>query len=127
MAKHIIRLIRLERERKRLDEVALSLGHDSTEKMLYELYIVKGMPIETISKTLVTPMWTLRKRFDEAGISVRTRGGLRPSTVLTELTPDLISELMRDGVRAVADRLGVDPPALSAKLRVWYKKTGGKF
>lgn len=113
--KHLPRDIRMDRERKRLEDLAEQRGFKSAGEMLQHMYEVEQVPIQKIADTLVTPIWTLRKRFDELGIQVRTRGGR--NYVKVDITPELLQELARDGVPAVAERLGVEPEALYIRLK----------
>lgn len=88
--------------------------------MIADLYDTQRMSIEKIAKSLFTPIWTLRKRFDELGINVKTRGGR--NNVKFEVTKELYNEACRDGVLAVADRVGVDPATVELRLRKWFKE-----
>lgn len=119
------RVLRMNRYRLRIDKLAREKGFESTEKMLYEMYEVQHLPLKKIGEILVIPMWSLRKRFDELGITVRSKGGR--NYIKTIITPELIEEVCRDGVGATADKLGIDQISLNAKLREWYERTGGKF
>lgn len=116
--KIVVRSILMERERKRLEEVAHKRGFDSCAIMLHDMYVVQEIPIEKISKLLYTPMWSLRKRFSELGIGVKSRGG--KNHVRFEMTQELYNEVCRDGVMTVADRLGIDALALNTRIKRWY-------
>lgn len=120
MGKHLPRNIRIKRERERLDELAASLGFENTDKMLYELYVVQRTPLKELQAKLFTPMYTLRRRLEEICVPMRSRGGR--NNVKSEITPELIDEVSRDGVTAVAMRLGIDGPALGARLKKWFEK-----
>lgn len=115
MGKHLPRNIRMTRERKRLEEVANTRGYESADKMLHDMYVVQRIPVHKIAEQLFTPMWTLRKRFDELGIKIRTRGG--PNNVKVDITPELLGEISRDGIPAVSERLGIDMSTLYARLK----------
>jgi hypothetical protein len=115
----------MDRERKRLEEVARSRGYESTEKMLYDLYTVQQMPLKELAKNLFTPMWTLRKRLDEVGIQMRSRGG--PNNRPWMITREVVEEVSREGVVSVARRLGVNEQQFRKRLKDWYKKRGGQF
>lgn len=88
--------------------------------MLHDMYSVQQIPIERIARTLYTPIYSLRKRFDEIGLSVRTRGGRH--NVKIEMTPELYAEACRDGTRCVALRLGVDEMTLRWRIRSYYEE-----
>lgn len=114
------RIVRLFRERDRLDKIARERGYENSNAMIADLYDTQRMSIEKIAKSLFTPIWTLRKRFDELGINVKTRGGR--NNVKFEVTKELYNEACRDGVLAVADRVGVDPATVELRLRKWFKE-----
>lgn len=116
----LLRFARLMRERQRLHAFAVEQGFDSTAAMLYELYITQDVPVEEISRRLLTPMWTLRKLFDEYQIPVGPRGGR--NNVKLEMTPELIQEVMRDGVPAVAERTGIEAAHLYVKMNDWKRR-----
>lgn len=120
MGKHLPRKIQLEREQKRLEDLAQRHGFSSFAEWLRDLYIVQKVPIQKISEQLFTPMWTLRKKFDELGINVRTRGG--PNHVHIHMTEELYQEVCRDGIPAVCERLGVEYMALRRRLVQYHKE-----
>lgn len=107
------------RERRRLEKLAQERGYVSCATMLYDLYIVKQIPIERIAHDLYTPMFTFRKVFDECGIAIRTRGGRH--NVKVEMTKELYDEVCREGVETVAARLGMDGFALRLRIAAYYK------
>lgn len=115
MGKHLPRNIQLAREQKRLERVARDLGYESSGAMYYEMYVVQRIPLHEISQRLYTPLWSLRKRFDELGITVNKRGGA--NNVKFELTDELMAEVNRDGISAVCDRLGVNFVSLYLRVR----------
>lgn len=120
MGRHLPRSIRMERERKRLEQVAQERGYENSAVMLQKMYEVDCIPIEQIAHELFTPLWSLRKRFDELHIKVRNRGGR--NNVLIEVTEDLYNEACRIGLSGVAERLGVDTLTLDIRLTEWVKQ-----
>lgn len=118
------RIITLEAERRRLEELAHKQGYPSLADMLYQLYIVQDISIEKIAREILfTSLWTLRKRFDELQIPMQTRGGKNWSKV--EITPELVAECTRNGVPATAERLGLEPARLYVRLNEWAKRNKG--
>lgn len=113
-------LIRLTRERVKLERLAREQGLDGIAGLLYDMYVVKGMSIEKIAKTLVTPIWSLRKMFDEFEIPVNLRGG--PNAQKFDVTQELIEEVSKIGVSATAARLGLEPTTLYWRLRKYYQE-----
>lgn len=108
----------MERERKRLDSVAQERGFENAAAMLHDMYVVQHIPIQKIADTLFTPIWTLRKRFDDVGITVKGRGGR--NNVKYEITEELYQEVLRDGIEIVCSRLGVESVPFRQRLQKWY-------
>lgn len=100
--------------------LAQNTGYENRAQMLYQMYVIDRVPIERIAHILVTPMWSLRKQFDEFQIEVRTRGGR--NNVKVEVTEELVAEASRDGVPTVAARIGVDPVTLGLRLKRWHEE-----
>lgn len=121
MGRYLLRSILLDRERKRLDDLAVERGLENADIMFYEMYVVKEIPIQKIAELLFTPIYTLRKRFDEIGIAVKTRGGRHPETVLVEPTATLAHEVSVDGATLVSKKLGVTRIAVLYALSKWVK------
>jgi len=107
--------IRIDREKARLAKVATELGYENTQHMLHELYVVQNVSIAKISARLFTPYRTLYRTMLALGIKIKSRGGR--NNVRTEITAELLAEIARDGVAAVAERLGVEPSTFSARLK----------
>lgn len=123
---YLPRLQRMIRERIKLEKVAEERGYENADIMLHDLYTHQRIPIEKISKMLLTPMWSLRKRFTELGINVRTRG-CREDRREIEITMELFKEASRDGTDVTALRLGVEQQTLQNRLKAWYLENKDKI
>lgn len=104
-----------ERTRIRLDEVLRLSPYDSVEHMLRDLYEVQRWSIPKLMQHLGLAEVTVKSLLRHFGIKTRTRGGA--NNVKVVLTEELIAEISRDGVTAVALRLGVDYTTLQTKLK----------
>lgn len=111
------RKIRMAREEKRLTQVAQERGFEDSDALIRDMYITQGKSIKDIQEELFTPMWSLKKRLVRLGIPFRSRGG--PNNVITHITRELVEECLRDGVNAVADRLGITTQLLSSRMKKW--------
>lgn len=94
--------------------------------MLQDMYSIQEISIHDLARMLYIPMKTLRSRMLLLGITMRPRGGKHPEVVKSEITPGLVDEVTRDGVPAVAERLGIDPVALQVKLKKWFEDNKGE-
>ncbi len=100
---------------QRLTTVAEEHHYASVEAMLRSMYIDHQMPVHEIRHVLHVGLKTLRSLFDEYGIPVRLSGNQSQLKVPT--TPELVSDILRDGVPTVAKQLGMDPSSLHTKMR----------
>jgi hypothetical protein len=97
-----------------LEALATSLGYETWQALLHELYVVQGMGIAELSARTGVPDLRIQRHVRKLGY-VRKRGGSNNEKVV--ITPELIAECMRDGVNTVAQRLGIDGPAFASRLR----------
>jgi hypothetical protein len=107
--------MRLVKERVRLENLAQQQGYDSFEAMVRDLYEVQHISIEKLAAQFFTPVRKFRQRMLEMGIELRPRGGKNNQKMI--LTPATVQEVLRDGISAVAARLGVDTLTLSERMK----------
>ena len=65
------------------------------------------MPIKTLRKAVRVDYYTLRLELEKCGIPLRRRGRYARNHKQFSLTQELFNEICRDGIRAVATRLGM--------------------
>lgn len=102
-----------------LDDVARASGFENYKAMLQELYVVQRTALVDLAKQLHITEGRVRKHLHRYGIPLRARGG--PNNVKIVMTPELYREVCRDGVPAVAERLGVESGVLYARLKKLQK------
>jgi hypothetical protein len=98
-----------------LDHLAVDAGFESYKSLLYELYVVRHLSLDDVGQCCHIHYRRVRKHLEQFGITVRSRGGR--NNVKYELTPELLHEIMRDGVPTVAMRLGVESGMLYERLK----------
>lgn len=98
----------------RLNELAIRNGFADYQSMLYDLYVMQGFSIENIANRFHVHQRRIRRHLTMYGIRIRSRGG--PNYMRIVLTQSLIEEVLRDGIAAVAERLGVDGANLRQRL-----------
>lgn len=97
------------------DRVAADRGHESVEHLFRDLYVRQDMSIEEVAEELHIGPKTAKRWLKKLGIQLRPRGGAQ--NVKIAFTEELVQEIIRDGVTAVALRLGVDRTTLIWHLR----------
>lgn len=95
--------------------IAQRLGHASEEMLWHELYDVQKLSITTLATRLGISRNTIRQALARRHIQVRGRGG--PNNLVLALTPEVIEEVRRDGVLAVAKRMELNYTTLYKRLR----------
>src|SRR5688500_1257199 len=111
-----LRKVRLE---QRLKRTAKEQGYTGVGQMLRDLYVTQQQGLNLIMRQLMLSEHTLRKLMKLYAIPLRSRGG--PNNVHVVLSPELLAEVVRDGVKAVATRLGVDEIMFRARLKALMK------
>lgn len=79
------------------------LGYKSETEMWEDLYIAQGMSITELAKSLGVSRNKIRASLTNCGVPFRGRGG--PNHQKLEVTDELIEEIKKDGIAAVAKRL----------------------
>lgn len=102
------------RSLQELEDLAAKQGYPSYKDMLHELYVVQGKGLHEIAAMCHVFYRRTRKHLLRFGIPIRARGG--PNNVKVVLTDVLVQEIIRDGVPAVAERLGVTDGVLRLRL-----------
>lgn len=107
-----------------LERIAREHGYADYRSMLYECYVVQGMSLVELARRLHIHHNRLKRHLTRFGIPIRKRGGRNHLKI--EVTAELLEETIRDGIPAVALRLGVTQSALHARIHRAYdqlKKT----
>lgn len=95
--------------------ICTKLGYADEEAMWRDLYETQKLSITALEKRLGVSRNTIRQTLKKRGVTVRGRGGANRITL--DLTDDVVAEVRRDGVMAVAKRLGVNYTTLYKRLR----------
>jgi transposase-like protein len=95
--------------------IAQRLGYADENSMWRDLYDVKKKSIAALAGELGVSRNTIRHTIRARGIAVRGRGGANRNVL--DLTDEVIAEVKRDGVAAVAKRLGINFTTLYKRLR----------
>lgn len=98
------------------DTTASQLGYDSPQAMFRDLYVTKHLSIAQIETKLDVSRNVIKEQLLKAGIPKRKPGG--PNNAKVVLTQELLDEIRKDGVRAVADRLKLSYTTLYKRLRL---------
>lgn len=93
---------------------ATRLGYESPTKMWEDLYEGKKLSLVQIQRKLGVSRNVIRHELVKAGIVSRTRGG--PNNKKIVITDDLIDEVKKIGITAVAKRLGLDYTTLYKRI-----------
>ena len=109
---------------KDLERLAQETGYPDYRTLLYELYVVQRIGLYELAARCHMHYRRVRKHLIRFGIQVRGRGGA--NNVKIVLTPQLLREVMKDGIPAVADRLGVHSSVLRARLKALERTVTGK-
>lgn len=107
----------------RLDElevVARRAGFEDYKALLTQWYLADRMSLTTIAERLYISWPRVKKHLKLYGLEIRNRGGA--NNVQVVLTMDLIHEIARDGLPAVAGRLGVQYSVLNLRVREWMRE-----
>lgn len=96
--------------------VAKRLGYDSPTRMWEDLYLEKKLSISQIETKLDVSRNVVKEQLTKAGIASRSRGG--PNNAKVVITDELIAEMKRDGIKAVASRLQLSYTTLYKRLRL---------
>lgn len=98
-----------------LEDIAHKRGYETIHHMLHELYVVAGMSINEVAEDLHISYKTAKAHIKAAGIQLRPQGGVNYQKITW--TPELRDEVLRDGVTAVALRLGVTSNTVAYHMR----------
>lgn len=110
------------REKNRLDALAREQGWENAETMVKDLYEVKRWSLKRLTIMLQLPtQYLLQQWMKNWGIEIKGRGGR--NNLKFDLTPQLVEEVTRDGITAVADRLGISRTRLYTRLQEYLKET----
>lgn len=98
-----------------LNELAKGAGYASYPELLYDFYVARHYSLHECGARLGINWMRVRRHLERFEIPVRKRGG--PNNVKVVLTEQLVGEIMRDGLAAVALRLGVSYSVLYSRVR----------
>lgn len=98
------------------DSVAQRLKYANALAMWQDLYGQQSLSISQLAERLGISRNAIRLALIKAGVVRRTRGGAQNNKTVV-VTPDLLSEIRRNGVAAVAKRLDVNGTTLYKRLR----------
>lgn len=96
------------------DETAVKLGFESEEAMWQDYYIVRKLSITQLAERLGVSRNTVRAALERLEIPVRSRGG--PNNQKLDVTDELVDEIRRDGIAAVAKRRGLSYTTVYKRL-----------
>jgi transcriptional regulator of acetoin/glycerol metabolism len=95
--------------------LAQRLGYADEDAMWRDRYSEKKTSIAALSVSLGVSRNTIRQRLEAKNIDLRSRGGANNNSL--DLTDEVIEEVRRDGVMAVAKRLEINYTTLYKRLR----------
>lgn len=98
-----------------LDQLARSAGYEDYKSALHELYVTQGLGLAQLASRFNISQGRVRRHLARFEIPLHGRGGLQHRKVI--VTQELLQEIAREGVPAVAAKLGVEPPILYQKLK----------
>lgn len=98
-----------------LDKLAREAGYVDYVGLLHDLYETKGMGLVELAERCHIAIPRLKRHLARYKIPLHKRGGA--NNVKIVLTQALIDEATRDGVPAVAARLGVPASVLYQRLK----------
>lgn len=96
-----------------------AFGYASEKEMFTDMYA--KYPLSKLRELLNTSNYTLRQKLTEHGIEMRGRGGVQVQKV-PPFDQEMLIEIQRDGIRAVADRLQCSKHTLFKKKADYLKK-----
>jgi hypothetical protein len=94
---------------------ARGLGYPDEAGMWEDLYVRKRCSIAKLSRDLDVSRNTIRLSIEKAGLSLRRRGG--PNNRPPDLTDELVEEIKKEGIAAVAKRLHMPYATLYKRFR----------
>lgn len=97
---------------------ARKCGFESYKAFLHEHYVVRNVSLIELAEMLHIHTQRVRKHLLRYGIAIRGRGG--PNNCRVVLTPALVSEVIRDGIPAVSERLGVTQHVLRMRVTAYF-------
>lgn len=103
---------------ERLTQLAEEGGFEHVGALLVHLYYEKDLSLKQLAKTLFIPLGETKRLLFEHKIKRKKPGGHNNSSVV--ITPATLAQAARDGVRATAISLGIDPMTLGRLLREKY-------
>jgi hypothetical protein len=102
-----------------LEALSRAAGFVDYRSLLYELYVVHHLTMVEISKRCHIHWRTTRKHLVRFGVPIYPSGGVRAQDSRIHLTSELVGEVLRDGIPAVAARLGVLSSSLASRMKAW--------
>jgi len=96
------------------NSVASALGYTGEVEMWKDLYTTRRLSISQLSRKLDVGRNTIRASLGKSGIVLRKRGG--PNNQRLVVTDELVEEVRKDGVAAVAKRLKLDYTTLYKRI-----------
>lgn len=97
-----------------LESVARNAGYEDFKSLLHDYYVVQRVGLTTLAERLHIAVPRLKRHLKRFGIEVHGRGGANNTKIV--VTPELVREVTRDGIPAVARRLGISITALLRQL-----------
>jgi transcriptional regulator of acetoin/glycerol metabolism len=95
--------------------IAKTLGYASDAAMWQDLYVTQRLSIDTLSTRLGVGRNTIRQTLKKHNVVIRGRGGANNNAL--DLTDEVIEEVRKNGVLAVAKRLEINYTTLYKRLR----------
>jgi len=93
---------------------AARLGYESELAMWTDLYIDRGLSISTLATKLDVSRNTVRTSLERLNIAIRKQGG--PNNQKLNITDELVDEIKREGIAAVAKRLNLSYTTVYKRL-----------
>lgn len=98
-----------------LELIAKRHGFESYRDLLHELYVVHRQGMIPIAQRLNISQARVRKHLLRFGFTLRGRGGR--NNIRVAFTQQLIDEITRDGIPAVASRMGIAQSVLHVRMK----------
>jgi transposase len=96
------------------------LGYASELAMWQDLYEQKGLSISELADRFNVGRTTIRDALWRRGIAVRSRGGANHHDKIVP-NPELLEAVRKEGIRAVAIRMGLSKTAVYKRIRATLK------
>lgn len=109
----------MKRTLSELEDQAQRGGYPSYKDMLYELYIAQELSIPQVGELCNTTEMRVKRHLRRFGIARRVR--VRTTTRFV-MTDTLLGEIVRDGIPAVAHRLGTNTMTLEKHARMFLAR-----